>query len=186
MLDPQDRSQLAEAITSSTWQILSLYFSLLKKYLFQINHCAMCFPSQAAMLSLVPARKTLYLQDGHQLAALRFTDKCTDLLANTSDEHLLYYLIVFVFVREGERRREREREHNKQCSVQSDEADGNHSLDRQGREEVGEEEMGLAVKSPTHRNNILKPFFKDATAQISAMRKKEKKSRHSNYHGSAS
>ena len=35
--------------------------------------------------------------------------------------------------------------------------------------------MGLAVKSPTHRNNILKPFFKDATAKISAMRKKRKK-----------
>ena len=119
MLDPQDRSQLAEAITSSTWQILSLYFSLLKKYLFQINHCAMCFPSQAAILSLALARKTLYLQDGHQLVALRFTDKCTDLLANTSDEYLLYYLIVFVFVREGKREREREREGEREGAQQT-------------------------------------------------------------------
>lgn len=64
-----------------------------------------------------------------------------------------------------------EREQSKQWTVQSDEADGNHSLDRQGREEVGEEKMGLAVKSTAHRNNIFKPFSKDATAQISAMRK---------------
>ena len=59
-----------------------------------------------------------------------------------------------------EREREREREHSKQWTVQSDEADGNHSLDRQGSEEEGEEEIGLAVESTTHRNNIFKPFSK--------------------------
>jgi len=42
--------------------------------------------------------------------------------------------------------RARDRVHRKQSTVLTDEADGNHSLDREDREEVGEEEMGLAVK----------------------------------------
>lgn len=79
--------------------------------------------------------------------------------------------------------REREGDRAQQTVVSlSDEADGNHGLDRQGREKVGEEEIGLNVKSATNRNNILKPFSKTAhcTDFCSA------KSRHSNYHGSAS
>lgn len=57
-----------------------------------------------------------------------------------------------------EKESEWEREHSKQWTVQSDEADGNHSLGNQGRDKEGEEETGLAVKSTTHKNNILSHF----------------------------
>ncbi len=93
----------------------------------------------------------------------------------------IVFVAVGVCVTERERGREKESEHSKQWTVQSDEADGNHSLDRQGREEVGEEEMVLAVKSATHRNNIFKPFSKTPLHRFC-----KAKSRESNYHGSAS
>lgn len=63
-------------------------------------------------------------------------------------------------VRERGCEREREREHRKQWSVQSNEADGYHSLDRQAGDEEGEEETGLAFESTTLRNNIFKLFSK--------------------------
>lgn len=85
---------------------------------------------------------------------------------------LLHFAAVAVFVCARERE-QKEREHGKQRPVQSDEADGNHSLDRQGREEVGEEEMGLAVKSATHRNNIFKPFSKTSRHRFLHCEKKQ-------------
>lgn len=56
----------------------------------------------------------------------------------------LYVILLCLWLFACEK--EAERQHSKQWTIQSDEADGNHSLDRQGREEVGEEEIGLAVK----------------------------------------
>lgn len=61
--------------------------------------------------------------------------------------------VVYVWVRL------RGKEHYKQRTVHRDEADGNQSLDRPGRDEVGEEESGLAGQSNHPQEHQLKQFL---------------------------
>lgn len=178
-------------------------FLPLREYLFQIKDCVLSFSSWAVIKPCLAAQ---FLHQSRNSSRIDTRLKCYNLPINVLRKEggflgknvatICFSILmclqlmcscvdvgcVCVCERAKESEWERERENSKQWTVQSDEADGNHSLDKQGRDEEGEEETGLAVKSATHKNNILSHFQRRHGTDFC----NAKKIRQSHYHGCAS